>query len=42
VKNSLSFDPILEVLVDLRESRVVKFSQRMDRGKWDGIPVPIF
>jgi hypothetical protein len=42
VKNSLSFNPILEVLVDLRESRVVKFSQRTAKGKWDGIPVPIF
>lgn len=42
VKNSLGFNPILEFLVDLRERRVVKISQRMDRGKWDGIPVPIF
>ncbi|MDZ7289362.1 MAG: isoprenylcysteine carboxylmethyltransferase family protein [candidate division KSB1 bacterium] len=42
VKNSLSFDPILEVLVDVKQNSVVKFSKRMNRGKWDGIPVPIF
>jgi hypothetical protein len=42
VKNSLSYNPILEVLVDVNQNSVVKSSQRMDRGKWDGIPVPIF
>jgi protein-S-isoprenylcysteine O-methyltransferase Ste14 len=42
VKSSLSFDPILEILVDMKQNSVVKCSQRMDRGKWDGIPVPIF
>ncbi len=42
LKNSLSFNPVLEVLVDLNRNSIVKFSQRMDRGKWDGIPVPIF
>ncbi len=42
LKNSLSFDPIVEVVIDLKQNSVVKFSQRMDRGKWDGIPVPIF
>lgn len=42
MKNSLSFDPILEVLVDLKQNSVVKSSQRIERGKWDGIPVPIF
>jgi protein-S-isoprenylcysteine O-methyltransferase Ste14 len=42
VKNSMGFDPILEVLVDMRQNRVGKSSQRLNRGKWDGIPVPIF
>lgn len=42
VKNSLSYDPILEALVDLQQRRVVRFTPRTDRGKWEGIPVPIF
>jgi protein-S-isoprenylcysteine O-methyltransferase Ste14 len=42
VKKSLSYDPILEVLVDMEHNRVVKSVHREERGKWDGIPVPIF
>ncbi len=39
---SLSFIPCFELVVDLRQNSVVSVSDRKDRGKWDGIPVPIY
>ncbi len=42
VRKSLSFDPILEILIDLKQSRMVKSIQKKNGGKWEGVPVPIF
>jgi protein-S-isoprenylcysteine O-methyltransferase Ste14 len=42
IKQSVSFDPVLEVAVDVEHNRVVSVKKRVSRGKWDGVPVPIY
>lgn len=42
LKKSLSYRPVMEVMVDLDRGRATGVKYRNDRGKWDGIPVPIY
>lgn len=42
LESALSYSPILEAFVDLKGHRVVSIKERTDKGKWEGIPVPIF
>ena len=42
LKKSLAFIPHLEVCVDLNSNQVVRIKERVNRGKWDGIPVPVY
>ncbi len=42
LKKSLSYIPIMEVMVNLDHNQLTRIKYRSDRGKWDGIPVPIY
>lgn len=42
LKKSLSYNPIMEVMVNLDHNQLVGINYRSDRGQWDGVPVPIY
>jgi hypothetical protein len=42
LKKALSFIPYLEIEVDLQKEMIISKKMRENRGKWDGIPVPIY
>jgi protein-S-isoprenylcysteine O-methyltransferase Ste14 len=42
LKTSISFIPCFEILIYLPQKEVKSILDRKDRGKWDGIPVPIY
>ena len=42
LKKSLTYNPIMEVVIDLNESQVDRINLRSNRGRWDGTPVPIY
>lgn len=42
LKQALSFIPYLEISINLEEEEVTDIKQRIDRGQWDGVPVPIY
>jgi hypothetical protein len=42
LKKSLSFISHLEVYVDLKSEEVKSIKERINQGRWDGIPVPIY
>ena len=42
LKTGIAFIPIFSAVVDLENSRISQFKRISNRGKWDGIPVPIY
>lgn len=42
LKRSINFIPFLEVTVDLKKGEVKHILERVNKGRWDGIPVPIY
>lgn len=41
LRNCLTWEPILEAHIHMKEKRVITIAPRKDRGQWEGIPVPV-
>jgi hypothetical protein len=42
LKQSVSYDPVLEVSIDVSKNKILMTEKRVNRGRWDGVPVPIY
>jgi protein-S-isoprenylcysteine O-methyltransferase Ste14 len=42
IKNTKSFNPLYEVTIDMVSNKIISWGNKIQKGKWEGIPVPVY